>query len=387
MDVNPSIEMLIVQTTPFCNIDCTYCYLPNRNIKTKIDPDIISRTVSLLTNAKWVGDSLSIVWHAGEPLAVGVEHLRKLIEACAPFHDVTHLQHYVQTNATLLTPQFCRFFKEKEIRIGISLDGPKDLHDRKRLSRLKSGTFDKVMDGVQLLRGHQIGFSVICVVGSDSLDRAEELYTFFEGIGAASVGFNIEEIEGTNTSTSMSQDDFFTRLARFWEDLFQIHYKRKSFVLREADTIVSALRYPGRAKVHNQQANPFSIMTVSVGGEIGSFSPELLGQQHEKFGDFSIGNVRTATPESILNNGRLNVMQSEIAAGVNRCAATCEYFDLCGGGAPSNKLFENGSFDSTETKYCRAVKKTVIDAMLVEARRQRIIEQSQRRLNELVTAN
>ncbi|MGO9389722.1 cyclophane-forming radical SAM/SPASM peptide maturase GrrM/OscB [Rhodoblastus sp.] len=369
MEAHPSVEMLIFQTTPFCNIDCNYCYLPHRQSKARLDPSIVADAARQIASANWVGSTLSVVWHAGEPLAVGAEHLNRLIDACGPLNDVTRVLHHVQTNATLLNDAFCDLFKRQRVRVGISIDGPQYVHDVHRITRGKTGTHDKVMRGVQLLREHNIAFSVICVVTSASVDKARELYTFFEELGAASVGFNIDEVEGTNLISSMDEAGFLDRVAVFWKDLFQVHFERRAFVLREADTLVSSIRHSKPGKVHNQQATPFAILAVSVDGAVGTFSPELLGQHHDRFGNFSIGQISSEPLNGMAHNPRFLAMTAEVAAGVSKCATECSYFELCGGGAPSNKLFENGTFDSTSTNYCRAIKMSVIDALLSEARR------------------
>jgi radical SAM protein with 4Fe4S-binding SPASM domain len=110
---------------------------------------------------------------------------------------------------------------------------------------------------------------------------------------------------------------------------------------------------------------------VSVDGSVGTFSPELLGQRHPRYADFSIGNIVSDRVDQILDNSRYIEMKSEIESGVKKCAAECSYFELCGGGAPSNKLFEHGTFSSSKTKFCRATKMTVVDAIIAEADRQR----------------
>lgn len=360
----PRVELLIFQTTPFCNIDCRYCYLPNRKAKQRISPLTVSIAARQVAEAGWFGDRMSVVWHAGEPLAVGREHLERLVDACAPLQKVTNIQHSVQTNATLLDKEFCDFFKRKRIRIGVSIDGPRDIHDRYRVTRAGKGTFDAVMRGIDRLRESEMDFSVICVLTSDSLDRAEEMYEFFHSIGASSVGFNVDELEGTNLSTSMDTDGYFERLSAFWDTMFRIHFERRAFQLREADTLVEAIRYGEPESANSQQVNPFAIITVGVDGSIGTFSPELLGQQDRRYGNFSIGNIISQGLREITANPRFQAMKAEIEAGVRRCSEECSYYELCGGGAPSNKIAERGAFDVTETKYCRSTKKVVVDSML-----------------------
>lgn len=365
MGAQPCVQLLIFQATPFCNINCSYCYLPNRAATERISPAIVNKAARSILQAGWVGRRISVVWHAGEPLTVGPEHLEKLMDACAPLQSISLVQHCIQTNATLIDERFCHMFARHNARIGVSIDGPRDLHDRHRLTRSGKGTFEAAMRGVGKLRQFGIGFDAICVLSAHSLDRAEEIYEFFASLGASTIGFNVDEIEGTNLTSSMESERFFERLSAFWDTMLRLHFERRAFRLREADGLVELLRYGKiREEGGNQQLDPFSIVTVGVDGSVGTFSPELLGQRNSRYCDFSIGNIFTDSFTDMVRGERMRTMQAEIEAGIQRCASTCSYFELCGGGAPSNKISEHGTFDVAETRYCRATKVVIIDSLL-----------------------
>ncbi|HXJ94108.1 MAG TPA: cyclophane-forming radical SAM/SPASM peptide maturase GrrM/OscB [Terriglobia bacterium] len=367
-DETPRVELLIFQTTPFCNINCSYCYLPNRQAKERILPSVVSRVTQSVLDAGWIADQVTVVWHAGEPLVVGPDCLEHLMDACAPLcQNKIRVQQYVQTNAMLINDRFCELFLRKHVRIGVSIDGPRDLHDRSRVTRAGAGTFDKVVRGIAKLRDFGIGFDVICVLTLDSLHRAEELYEFFSKLGASTVGFNVDEIEGANSSSSMNQQNFFESLSKFWDAMFRVHFKQRAFRLRESDDLLEAIRY-GRPGEKGNLLRPFSIVTVAVDGSIGTFSPELLGQRDHRYGDFAIGNICSETMTQIAASPRFLRMRAEIEAGVRRCFQECAYFQVCGGGAPSNKIAEHGTFDATETKHCRATKMVIVDSLLRAAK-------------------
>jgi uncharacterized protein len=124
-----------------------------------------------------------------------------------------------------------------------------------------------------------------------------------------------------------------------------------------------------RAEPRNDQAIPLSILTVTTSGDFSTFSPELIDVKSERLTDFILGNVRGGI-RAALETVKFRALHEEIAAGVRACLAECPYFVLCGGGAPSNKYFENGRFDTTETDYCRSMKKVVSEVVLagLEAR-------------------
>ena len=116
----------------------------------------------------------------------------------------------------------------------------------------------------------------------------------------------------------------------------------------------------------NDQVTPFRIISIDSQGGFSTFSPELLGMKSDIYGDFCFGNVMVNNFFDIFQQDKFNQVLSDIEAGVQLCAETCEYFFLCGGGAPSNKYFENGSFVSAETMYCRYTIKKPLEIVLTE---------------------
>jgi len=116
----------------------------------------------------------------------------------------------------------------------------------------------------------------------------------------------------------------------------------------------------------NHQTTPYAIISVDYEGNFSSFSPELLGQKSERYGDFALGNVYTSSFKEALDTSKFRLIHNDIQSGINACKSNCEYFYVCGGGAPSNKYYENGSFDSTETLFCKLSIKAPTDIVLTQ---------------------
>ncbi len=126
----PKIELLVVQPTPFCNIDCSYCYLPDRSSKAVMSDETLHNLFAQVFASGWASDGLSIVWHAGEPMVLPIEFYRRAfrtIEGLKP-PDVA-VRHSFQTNGTLVNDRWCEFFAEEDVKVGVSIDGPKRFHD------------------------------------------------------------------------------------------------------------------------------------------------------------------------------------------------------------------------------------------------------------------
>ena len=323
-------------------------------------------------------DPLTVFWHAGEPLTLPPEWYEGAIaDVSAAGPNTARIEHRLQTNATLIDDRWCALFLRHKIRIGVSLDGPARLHDVRRRTRNGGGTHAAAMRGVHALQRHGIPFHAICVVTRETLRAPDELADFFLGEGVNHIGFNIEEIEGINRSSSLAQEGAHKEFARFLHRFLDRAEGSGHLQVREAVGLVNWLRSPEFGQVRgNEQNTPFEIVTVTYRGDIVTFSPELVGLSDARFGDFTVGNVISTSLDEILRAKRFQALCEEIGAGVAECAAQCSYFRLCRGGAPANKLAEHGSFRATETLFCKFGEQTVADVVLgrLEAELQSVSE-------------
>jgi uncharacterized protein len=356
------IDLLIIQPTPFCNINCSYCYLPDRNNPNKISYDTINKICDRVIESKLIGRKLTIVWHAGEPLVVGATYFRKILEILEDkFRGCCEtITHAIQTNGTLLNQEWCDLIKEYSINIGVSIDGPEFLHDFSRKTRKGKGTYLDVVKGIDFLRTNGISYHAIAVATSQTLDYAEEFFDFFYNNGFYHLGINIEEIEGTNLSSAIQETENKEKVYNFFEKIFNQYVLSDGHMLvREFDNSMSAiLRNPEisnikKLEIHSHQNEPYGIISVDYKGNFSTFSPELIGQKSDEFNNFILGNVHSS---SFLNPERKDVLkklESQINHGIKMCKKSCDFFHVCGGGAPANKYYENKSFASTGTIYCK----------------------------------
>ena len=114
----------------------------------------------------------------------------------------------------------------------------------------------------------------------------------------------------------------------------------------------------------NAQVQPFGMLNVDCRGNVSTFSPELLGLKNPDYDNFIIGNVKTDSFEDMRRSPALAKMTRDIQAGVDACRNGCEYFSVCGGGAPVNKLAENKSFNSGRTSFCSLTQIVPVDLIL-----------------------
>lgn len=358
------LELLVIQPTPFCNLDCSYCYLPDRLNKRKITLETLEKTFDWAFSSGLVRQSVTLLWHAGEPMvlpATFYEEATLLLERCnTSGFEITQS---FQTNATLVNEAWCDFIRRRKIQVGVSVDGPDFLNDRHRKTRNGGGTLERVLRGMQLLRDHEIFFDVITVLTSTSLDYPDELFDFYIEHGITNVAFNVEEIEGPHVSSSLAGSGVEPRFRRFYSRFMDLALA-SDLRVREFDLARNSISHREPFVARTQECKPFGILNVDCEGNFSTYSPELLGLSSPRLGSFALGNVAQDTLESVLTMPRFLALDDEIRRGVDMCQESCRYFPFCGGGPPGNKYFENGDFATTETLSCRLHKKAAFDVAL-----------------------
>ncbi|WP_446210308.1 cyclophane-forming radical SAM/SPASM peptide maturase GrrM/OscB [Micromonospora sp. IBSANI012] len=375
----PRVEprTVVVQPTALCNLDCAYCYVPDRRDRTVMTADVLDASAEFIFGCHLPPGEIEFHWHAGEPLAAGLafyERAFAVLAERAPPH--VRLRHTIQTNGTLLTRRWCELLAEYRVQVGLSVDGPADLHDRSRRTLSGRGTHARVMAGYRLLRDHGISPGAICVLRRGSFEFPDRIYDFFVEAGFASVAFNVEESEGVYLRSELlrarpgdirqSYVAFMRRIwQRWWSD-------RCAIEIREFHQLLGCLvRLRQDASFVREPAEtvPFRILTIRRDGAIGTFSPELASTPSPEYGAFVLGNVVTDTPTQVARGVAFQRLHRDIAVGRNRCREVCGYFPVCGAAFQSNRFTEHGSFRATETLTCRLHRQALTDVIVDELAR------------------
>jgi uncharacterized protein len=185
-DSNPQgLHVLAKPIGPVCDIKCDYCFylekyaLFGTGENYRMPDDVLAAYIRQYVEAQPT-PVVEFVWHGGEPTLRGLDFFRKVVELQQPFHGVKEIKNALQTNGMRLTDDWCTFFKAHKFFIGISLDGPKEIHDRYRKGRQGQSTFDGVMRGLGLLQKHGVDYNVLACVGKETAYRPLDVYRFFK---------------------------------------------------------------------------------------------------------------------------------------------------------------------------------------------------------------
>jgi uncharacterized protein len=365
MKLADETSLVVIQPSPFCNINCSYCYLPQRSDRTRLSIGQLRTMVEKLLTFPTIKEHLPIVWHAGEPLVLGIDYYREAFEcirALMPEH--VQVSHSFQTNGMLLDDAWCAFITEWNVSIGISIDGPAAVHDAFRKTRSGKGTFEQTIAGLRTLQRNSVSYYVISVLTRAALADPSGMLDFYRAHDIADVGFNVEEEEGLHKTSSLADIDgpaFKNFLQRFTARMEEVQFP---IAVREFEETLAAIQGHTAGTPRSSQIEPFGIVSIDVRGNVYTFSPELVGYSSADFPTFAIGNIFTDSFEKLSGSTTLAKMARQIDDGVAMCEAGCDYFPVCGGGTPGNKVFENGTFASAETMACRLNRKHVTDFVL-----------------------
>jgi uncharacterized protein len=321
--------------------------------------EIVATTIEKVFEADLVLGPLTVIWHAGEPLAVPISYYEQAFSEIlrkAPVGAV--IRHCMQSNGTLINDAWCEFITAHNVSIGLSIDGPADLHDAHRKTRSGRGSHQAAMAGLRRLQAHDIPFHVISVITRQSLGRAEDIYQFFYELGVGQLGFNIEEIEGENHEIVSDLRRIGGRDRRSLHGYDLPSSEGRRMRIREFDAALGKIRSQKSLRDldfphFNEQIRPFGILNVDCDGNYSTYSPELLGMEVPPYGTFNFGNVLKDDFVEAVEGQKFRSVFSDIQSGINRCRESCAYYGYCGGGAPANKYYENGSFATAETLFCK----------------------------------
>lgn len=361
-------KTLVLQPTTLCNLDCVYCYLPFRRLSNEMSPEVAQAVADSAADLIDPSGQLDIVWHGGEPLALG---LRKFGALLAPFEQLRQagrVQHNVQTNATLIDDEWCDLLARYQFCVGVSIDGPAALNAR-RVDLRGQPAFDRIVRGIRRLRDHGIRFSLIAVVGTEGIEQPESLLDFLAGLGPHTIGLNVEEMEGVNDQRcGITQD----QAERFWQRVLDWRRTHDGGpALRELERLTDYL-YLARSGQRDEWCRHGldPIPTVSVNGDVVLMSPELAGISDDAYGNFLAGNVCSQSIASMLAHAHRLRYVREFMAGLRRCEAECEFWNFCRDAQACNRYFENGSFATTETDYCRLTRQALITALYTSTKKE-----------------
>jgi uncharacterized protein len=348
----PISSLLIKPASAVCNLDCSYCFYLDRDA----DPykALPARRMTLETLERLVDSYLFysypnsvFAFQGGEPTLAGLPFFEKLVQFQQQHgRNAQSVSNAMQTNAMLLDKNWCDFFRSYQWLLGVSLDGPEEVHDLYRYNKDGHGTWKRVMESVALLKKHGVEFNILCVLSQANIGKAKELYRFYRGLGIDNVQY-IPLAEFDAAGNPLPFTITAEQYGRFLCETFDVWWpERRRMRIRFFDNIAEALagQKPGTCTMHETCD---SYVVVEYNGDV--YPCDFFVE-----GSWKLGNVDLDSwPEIARRTRRFNFAGKKTLAHPE--CQVCEYQSICHGGCPKFRHGPHGDFNHLDY-FCHAYK-------------------------------
>jgi len=343
---------------PMCNLNCEYCfYLEKQALfsaeeKYRMTDEVLSTFINnyILSQPTPV---VEFVWQGGEPTLLGIDFFRKVIEMQRPFAHQKSIRNSLQTNGTLLTNDWCAFLKKNNFMVGISLDGPKEIHNRYRRDRKGSGTFDRVMQGLRLLQKHNVEYNVLASVARETATRPLDVYHFLRNEGVEFIQFT-PIVERTPDASSRQfglctagpaaldkkeeQTEIYpwTVIPEEYGDFLIAIYEEwvrqdvgKVFVMNFEWALNAWIGNPSPVCIHEEQCGRSVVL---------EHNGDVYACDHYVYPQYKLGNIVTDSLMQMVDKSLQSGFGMTKETALPRWCRECEVLPACRGGCPKHRF-------------------------------------------------
>lgn len=358
-----------------CNLACDYCYYSHCGGQPKtvqrIAPHVLDSFIRDYMSQS--AGTASFAWQGGEPLLAGLPFFEEVVSLQARYAPPgTSIGNAVQTNGTLITEEWARFLKHYNFLVGVSIDGPKSIHDARRVTHAGGGSFDRVMRGVAHLNRYNVEYNVLTVIHSGNIKRVKELMDFYRENDFSwvqflpAMAFSAQGIEQTGTYevTPKEYGEFLCETFDYW---YGEEYPR--FSIRLFDSVLSMYmnRDPG-----------YCVLSKTCGQTL------ILEQNGDAYpcdffmhSDWKLGNVAEQSIAELLASPAMHRF-SALKPNLPVECQVCQWKSVCYGGCPRNRVYGEGG-EVAPDYFCSAYKRFY---KYTEERFQRLAMRLRKRLFE-----
>ena len=320
-----------------CNLDCTYCYyLEKRDLypearSFRMEEAVLEKYIAQHIEASPLPTVL-FSWHGGEPTLLGLDYFRKIIELQRRHRSAgREIINGIQTNGTRLDEEWCRFFAEEGFYVGLSIDGPRELHDSYRVDRGQRPTHDRVMNAYQLLQAYNVHCDVLCVLHDRNVRHPADVYGFFKSIGVKHLVFLplvIRTRDGDVGDGSVPPEPFGEFLCATFDEWVRYDMERMYVQMFEEAT------RPARGMEHM-----LCVLRKTCGElPILEHNGDFYSCDHFVDRDHFLGNIRdTSLLEALESPLQEKFGRSKWETLPRRCLS-CNVLAYCNGGCPKDRL-------------------------------------------------
>ncbi len=342
-----------------CNLNCDYCYyLEKENLYNNrnqvMSENLLERFIKQNIDSQTMPD-IMFTWHGGETLMRPISFYKKAIELQKKYANGRNIDNSIQTNGTLLNDDWCKFFKENNFLVGISIDGPKDFHDEYRRDKMGRPSFHRVMKGIELLKKHGVEFNCMAVVNDYNVDYPLEFYNFFKDIDCKYIQFTpiVERLRIQEPTENISllklatakEDDHEAELAPFtvnadkWGDFLCSIFDE--WVKEDVGKIFVQIFDSTLANWVGE--NPGVCTMAKTCGHAGvmEFNGDVYSCDHFVFPEYKLGNIYDDTLTSMMYSNKQQTFGNDKFDKLPQQCRECDVLFACYGECPKNRFIKD----------------------------------------------
>ena len=330
-----------------CNLKCRYCYYLSKHElypegRQQMDLPLLETFVRQYLEAQTQPEVL-FTWHGGEPLLRGIEFYRKALQLQRQYGHGRVIDNCIQTNGTLLTDEWCEFFHDNNFLVGISIDGPKEYHNP-----LRSQSFARVAEGIQLLNRHGVQWNAMAVVNNLNVRNARRFYRFFKDMGCQFLQFEpiIERIGddghllapnekgGTLTPESVLPGEYGQFLCDIFDEWHDGGDIGKIFI-QHFEAVL--------ANIYGVPPGICSLAPYCGQAAAMEHNGDLYSCDHFVFPEYRLGNIREHTITEMMYSEQQRNFGYAKRSSLPPSCMQCRWLRLCNGECPKNRFTPDGS--------------------------------------------
>ena len=350
----PFAKPLYVMLKPagaHCNLACKYCYYLEKNNlyqnshRHLMTDEMLEQFTREYIEAQTMPQVL-FTWHGGEPLMRSIDFYKKALALQKKYAHGKQIDNVIQTNGTLLTDEWCEFFAQNHWLVGISIDGPQEYHDHYRVTPAGKPSWEKVMQGIQLLKKHRVEWNAMAVVNAYNAEHPLEFYHFFRDNGCQYLQFTpiverLTEHEDGRTLASLADDreipltdasvtpqQWGNFLCTIFDDWVR-HDVGKTFVEIFDCTLANWMGVLPGICAYSKECGHAGVM---------EHNGDVYSCDHFVFPEYKLGNIREQSLIDMLYGEKQQVFSRLKHTSLPRQCKECDMEFACHGECPKNRL-------------------------------------------------
>ena len=337
-----------------CNLDCDYCYYLEKanlyqNKQQVMSEELLERFIQQYIESQTM-PQVMFTWHGGETLMRPLSFYKKAVELQKKYARGRQIDNSIQTNGTLLNDEWCKFFKENNFLVGISIDGPQDFHDEYRRDKMGRPSFHRVMKGIELLKKHGVEFNCMAVVNDYNVDYPLEFYRFFKEIGCQYVQFTpiVERLRKNKSSlklaTAQEEDDEaelapFTVPAEKWGNFLCTVFDE--WVKEDVGKMFIQIFDSTLANWVGEQPGVCTMAKTCGHAGVMEFNGDVYSCDHFVFPEYRLGNIYSKTLTTMMySEEQLRFGNDKFDKLPQQCRE-CDVLFACYGECPKNRFIKD----------------------------------------------